>query len=163
MEVTARRIGRLLRMVRPRRGFAPTAAALACLTLAPAAAHAGVGASAVPTFPTQATVGNAGLPASVELRNTNTDVNASHTNTVCNFGDPSPCPAGSPGITLIPACGQLGPFSACTAPDPGVFDISDVATGQVGTACAGMVFDVIVADAATGQVRFTPRGGDHVT
>jgi len=150
-------------MVRPRRGFAPTVAALACLTLAPAAAQAGVGASAVPTFPTEATVGNAGLPASVELRNTNTDIDATHANTVCNFGDPSPCPAGSPGITVIPACGQLGPFSACTAPDPGVFQISDTATGQAGTECAGMAFNVAVADPATGQVRFTPQGGAHVT
>ena len=162
MEVTARRIGRLLRMIRPRRAFAPAAAALACLTLAPAAAQAGVGASAVPTFPTEATVGNAGLPASVELRNTNTDVNATHTNTVCNFGDSFQC-IGSPGITVIPACGQLGADSDCTAPDPGVFRISDTAAGQAGTECAGMVFDVALADPATGRVRFTPQGGAHVT
>ena len=162
MEVTARRIGRLLRMIRPRRAFAPAAAALACLTLAPAAAQAGVGTSAVPSFPTEATVGNAGLPASVELRNTNTDVNATHTNTVCNFGDSFQC-IGSPGITVIPACGQLGADSDCTAPDPGVFRISDTAAGQAGTECAGMVFDVALADPATGRVRFTPQGGAHVT
>jgi hypothetical protein len=163
MQVMARRAGSLLTMRWPCRGLILATVTFTLVVMAPSVAHAGVGASAVPSFPAEATVGNTGLPGSIELRNTNTDVNATHTNTVCNFGDPSPCPAGSPGITLIPACGQLGPFSACIAPDPGVFAISTVATGQAGTACAGMIFDVIVADAATGAVRFTPRGGEHVT
>jgi hypothetical protein len=162
MDGSVRRLGAMLIGIRPPRGVAAVAA-VAWLVLAPEVAQAGVGASAVPSFPTEATVGNTGLPASIELRNTNTDANAGHTNTVCNFGDPSPCPAGDPGITLIPACGQLGPFSACTAPDPGVFRISDLATGQAGTECAGMVFIVSLADPATGQVRFTPQGGAHVT
>lgn len=163
MERRGRRIGGMLGRIRPTHGVAPVAVAVAWLTLAPAVAHAGVGASAVPSFPAEATVGNTGLPASIELRNTNTDTNAGHTNTVCNFGDPSPCPSGSPGITLIPACGQLGAFSACTAPDPGVFRISDLATGQTGTECAGMAFNVSLAEPSTGQVRFTPQGGAHVT
>jgi hypothetical protein len=122
-----------------------------------------VGASAVPSFPAAVTVGNTGVPASVELRNANNDADAGATNTVCNFGDAFPCPSGDPGITLIPACGQLGAFSACTGPEPGVFRISDTATGAAGTACAGMVFNVSLIDPATGQVRFTPQGGAHVT
>ena len=139
------------------------AGAIAAAGLLPAAAEAGVGASAVPSFPAAVTVGNAGVPASLELRNANNDADAGATNTVCNFGDGFPCPAGDPGITLIPACAQLGAFSACSGPEPGVFRISDTATGAAGTACAGMVFNVSLIDPATGQVRFTPQGGAHVT
>jgi hypothetical protein len=145
------------------RGAAAMLAALICLALTPAVAQAGIGASAVPTFPADVTVGNAGVAASVELRNTDTDANAGDTNTVCNFGDGAPCPAGDPGITLIPSCGRLGAFSSCTGAEPGVFRISDLATGEPGTACAGMAFNVGLADPANGQVRFTPQGGAHVT
>jgi hypothetical protein len=151
-----------MRIRRPR-GLAATLAGLICLALTPAVAQAGVGASAVPTFPADVTVGNTGVTGSIELRNTDTDVNAGDTNTVCNFGDGAPCPAGDPGITLIPSCSRLGPFSACTGAEPGVFRISDLATGDPGTACAGMVFNVSLVDPANGQVRFTPQGGAHVT
>jgi hypothetical protein len=149
--------------IRPPRGAAATLAALIFLALAPAAAQAGVGASAVPTFPTEVTVGNTGVAASIELRNTDNDANAGDTNTVCNFGDGAPCPAGDPGITLIPSCSRLGAFSACTGAEPGVFRISDTATGEAGSACAGMVFNVSLVDPANGQVRFTPQGGAHVS
>ena len=103
---------------------------IAVLGVLPAAAEAGVGASAVPSFPAAVTVGNTGVPATIELRNANNDADAGATNTVCNFGDGFPCPAGDPGITLIPACAQLGAFSACTGPEPGVFRISDTATAN---------------------------------
>jgi hypothetical protein len=148
--------------IRRARAVAALPAVLICL-LTPAVAQAGVGASAVPTFPTDVTVGNTGVPAAIELRNTDNDSNAGDTNTVCNFGDGAPCPAGDPGITLIPSCSQLGPFSACMGAEPGVFRISDLATGENGTACAGMVFNVSLVDPANGQVRFTPQGGAHVT
>jgi hypothetical protein len=133
-------------------------APLALVALVPAAAHAGVGASAVPSFPPVVTVGAAGIPASIELRNTNTGANVADVNTVCNAGDPAPCPAGVRGIVLIPACAAQGPDAACTQAEPGVFAISPTATGAAGTACAGTIFDTVVADAATGLVRFTPRG-----
>src|SRR5215210_5504003 len=140
-----------------------TAGAIAVVGVLPAAAEAGVGASAVPSFPAAVTVGNTGVPATLEVRNANNDADAGATNTVCNFGDGFPCPAGDPGITLIPACGQLGAFSSCTSPEPGVFRISDTATGAAGTTCAGIVFNVNLIDPATGQVRFTPQAGAHVT
>jgi hypothetical protein len=149
--------------IRPPRGAAATLAALICVALAPTVAEAGVGASAVPTFPADVTVGNAGVAASIELRNTDTDANAGDTNTVCNFGDGAPCPAGDLGITLIPSCSSLGAFSSCTGAEPGVFRISDGATGVAGTACAGMAFNVSLVDPANGQVRFTPQGGAHVS
>ena len=111
-----------------------------------------------PISPRAVTVGNAGVPASIEIRNTNADANAAQPNTVCNFGDGAPCPAGDPGITLIPACNQLGVvLRRARAREPGVFRVSDTATGAAGTACAGMVFNVALADPANGQVRFTPQ------
>jgi len=143
--------------------LAAAAAAIALLGGFPAAAQAGVGASAVPSFPTSVTVGTAGVPATIEVRNANNDANTGDTNTVCNFGDGFPCPAGDPGITLIPSCGALGAFSSCATPEPGVFRLSDTATGAAGTACAGMVFNVGLIDPADGRVRFTPQGGAHVT
>ena len=149
----------------PGRAIAIVVAGLGLAALLPGVAQAGVGAGAVPTFPTSATVGNAGLPASVELRNNNSAPNEGETNTVCNFGDGGPCPVGDPGITLIPSCGQLGAFSTCTpaGADPGVIRVSDTATGAAGTACAGMGFNVTLIEATLGQVRFTPQGGAHVT
>jgi hypothetical protein len=148
---------------RPPRGVVTTLATMLCLALSPGAAEAGVGASAVPAFPADVTVGNTGVPASIELRNTDNDANAGDTNTVCNFGDGAPCPAGDTGITLIPSCSALGAFSACTGAEPGVFRVSDIATGEAGSACAGMVFGVSLVNPANGQVRFTPQSGAHVT
>ncbi len=132
-------------------------APLALIALFTGVAHAGVGASAVPSFPPSVTVGESGLEGTIELRNTNTDGNAGQTNTVCNAGDTSPCPAGTRGITLTPSCAAQGPDAACTAFDPGVFAVSPTAVGAADTACAGTVFDTEIADAATGEVRFTPR------
>jgi hypothetical protein len=164
MDGTARGDGRMRRTRCPQ-GVAAAVGGLACLVLAlaPAGAQAGVGASAVPTSPANVTVGNAGVAGVIELRNTDTDANAGQTNIVCNFGDGAPCPAGDPGITLIPSCSRLGPFSSCTGAEPGVFRVSDVATGQAGTACAAMVFNVSLINPANGQVRFTPQGGAHVS
>src|SRR5688572_31755030 len=102
-------------------------APLTLAALLPGTAHAGVGASAVPSFPPVVTVGQTGLEASIELRNTNTDDNAADINTVCNAGDASPCPAGARGIVLIPSCAAQGPDAACTRFDPGVFTIAKTA------------------------------------
>jgi hypothetical protein len=126
-------------------------------------ASAGLGAGATPTFPATVTVGNTGVAATIQLENDNTAPNT--TSTVCNFGDALPCPAGDPGITLIPSCGQLGAFSACApaGADPGVFQVSAGATGVAGSACAGMPFAVTLIDPTFGQLRFTPQPpGTHV-
>lgn len=136
-------------------------AACCALSLLPAAASAGVGASAVPSFPPTVTVGDTGVPASIELSNANSGADSGGTNTVCNAGDPAPCPPGSRGIVLVPSCTDQGPDAACTGLDPGVFAISPTATGEAGTTCAGLVFDVAAADPASGAVRFTPRAS-HV-
>ncbi len=127
-------------------------------------ADAGLGASAAPIFPGVVTIGNTGLPVSIQLRNNNSAPNTSDTNVVCNTGDPSPCPAGEPGITLIPSCGMLGIDSVCTpaGADPGVFQVSAGAVGRAGTACAGMDFDIKVLDPAFGRLVFIPQAGGHV-
>jgi hypothetical protein len=130
-------------------------------------AEAGYGAAAAPTFPAAVTVGNTGLPAYVQLRNNNSPPNDGDINTVCNFGDPLPCPAGDPGITLITSCGQLGSFSECApaGADPGAFRVSPTGVGAVGTACAGVVFDITPIDPGSnifGQLRLTPQAGAHV-
>ena len=137
---------------------------LASCMLAPAAAHAGIGASATPTFPTSVTVGQTGLSATLEVANANTTPNTGATNTVCNANDGAPCPAGA-SITLIPSCGMLGPDADCTPAgyDPGVLQISSTGEGVFGTSCGGLIFDLTPADAASGRLFVTPRSGAHVT
>ena len=156
----------------PRPGSSPLARCLVALVAVSlsvvfgwsATADAGLGASAAPTFPGVVAIGNTGLPASIQLRNNNSAPNTSDTNVVCNGGDPLPCPAGEPGITLIPSCGMLGIDSVCTPAgvDPGVFQVSPTAIGRVGTACAGMVFGVQLLDPVFGRLVFTPLTGGHV-
>jgi hypothetical protein len=125
-------------------------------------AHAGLAHSTGPVFPTTIKVGATGVPVSLVLTNNNTPNNVSTPNTVCNFGDALPCPAGDPGITLIPSCGALGLQSACVAPDPGVFRLSTTAVGAPRTECAGMTFTITEIDPVYGQYRFTPDNGQHV-
>jgi hypothetical protein len=125
-------------------------------------ADAGLGAGAAPTFPTVVIAGATGVPASIKLQNDNTPPQTS--STVCNVGDGLPCPPGDPGITLIPACGKLGTFSACdpAGADPGVFQVSPTAVGRAGSACAGLNFNVTLIDPVFGQLRFTPESLAHV-
>jgi LPXTG-motif cell wall-anchored protein len=130
-------------------------------------ALAGMGASAAPTFPTAVVAGATGVPASITLKNDNTDPQVS--STICNYGDLSPCPAPTapdpPGITLIPSCGQLSGFTDCdpVGADPGVFQLSPTAIGQVGTACADMGFNVqLIPGSIFGMYRFTPESSQHV-
>jgi LPXTG-motif cell wall-anchored protein len=134
------------------------------LVAAPGVADAGLGTGAAPSFPNQVALGQVGLPASITLSNENTSGNTNSVNTVCNFGDGLPCPAGDPGITLIPSCGQFGSFSVCAGAgaEPGVLAVSATGVGEAGTACAGMVFDIALIDPTFGQLRFTPRNGAHV-
>ena len=142
------------------------AADVLVLALAPGVAQAAVGAGASLTFPSSVTVGQTGVPASVTVQNLNSGEESSFTNSVCNPGDGSP-PCASPenGIVVVPSCGQLTAGQCDFAgADPGVFQVSTTGTGQVGSACAGTVFDVTVFNAATGAVRFTPMvPGAHVT
>jgi hypothetical protein len=138
-------------------------APLAVSCFGPGNASAGLGAGATPSFPSLVTIGETAVSATIQLENDNTAPNT--TSTVCNFGDALPCPAGDPGITLIPSCGQLGAFSACTpaGADPGVFQVSAAAVGAAGSACAGMPFAVTLIDPAFGRLRFTPQPpGTHV-
>ena len=125
---------------------------------------AGMGASATPTFPTAVVAGATGVPASITLKNDNTDPQVS--STICNLGDLPPCPAGgTAGITLIPSCGQLVGFTECdpVGADPGVFQLSPTAIGQAGTACADMGFNVqLIPGSIFGMYRFTPESSQHV-
>jgi hypothetical protein len=138
---------------------------VACALALPAAAQAGVGGSTVPAFPSTVTVGDTGVPASIAVSNRNDGAEAGALNTVCNAGDPLPCPAGQRGITLTPACSQLGADSACAAAgaEPGVLRVSSSATGVAGTTCSGMTFTVAQVDTTFGLMSFTPDGGQHVS
>ncbi|MCA1684153.1 MAG: Ig-like domain repeat protein, partial [Actinobacteria bacterium] len=101
-----------------------------------------------PTFPTPVTVGQKGLPASLQIVNAATPPESTGTVTL-NL------------ITLVPSCGTdvVGPPTGdcpLANADPGVFTLSSTAVGEAGTACAGITFTVMVIDPATGQVQFIP-------
>jgi hypothetical protein len=107
----------------------------------PAGASGNVSAS--PIFPTSSTVGQTGIPASISIGNNSTAPESGGNLTVTD-------------ITLVPSCGSLS-FGDCPAAndDPGVYAVS-AATGEPGTACAGMTFTVTTIVAAQGKLRFTP-------
>jgi hypothetical protein len=123
-------------------GLAATLATAACFTVAPSAAIADPGLTVAPTMPTTA-VGDAGVTGSLTLTNANT---APDTTATVNL------------ITLVPSCGGLDANGACNVANPGVFDLSPTAQGAVGTACAGISFDVTPLGDAYGTVSFIPTG-----
>ena len=144
------------------RVLAPIAFALGALALAPASALAGAQMGAGPTFPDSVTVGQTGVKGTVVLEHTSTSTEASLLATVCNKGE---CAGPSEGITITPSCGAINAVPACTAPDPGVFEVAPVATLAPGSSCGlppAHPFDVAVADPVTGKLRITPKGGAHV-
>ena len=139
---------------------------LGLLVLAPGSAQASVAAQMSVHFPFQATVGQTQLPAFVRLLNTNGPPDDNLTNTVCNVGDGSPCESPGSGISLVPSCKETNGNAQCTGAgaDPGVFGLSATGTGHAGTACEGVIFDIVATGDAFGTVRFVPRpGGSHVT
>jgi hypothetical protein len=149
-----------------RRAVIATLAVLGALCTAPAAAPAAPGASAALATAASVTVGQAGVAGSITLTNANTGAEAGTTNVVCNAGAGSPClGANERGIELVPSCAIEDELACATGnADPGVFQVSPVATGRLGSACAGMAFAVSVSDPATGAARFTPQpAGTAVT
>lgn len=125
-------------------------------------AGATVFGSVTPQAPTTVTLGAGAVAMSVTVANANTGADATRTNFVCNVGDPVPCPAGGHGITLTPSCAAVDASSRCTTPDPGAFALPATAAGRTGTACAGIVFDVVLVDANSGRSRLTPQGGSSI-
>lgn len=139
--------------------------ALAGLALLPAAAEAGSNGAGEIAFPTQVTVGQTGIPASISMENRNTFPDDAQTNGVCNLGDGSPpCDSPEPGVELVPTCKQVA-AGRCTAAgaDPGVFQLSSQGVGRQGSVCAGTLFAISPPDPITGAVRFDPLpAGTHV-
>lgn len=115
-----------------------------------------------PQAPATVTLGAGSVAMSVTVTNANTGADATKTNFICDVGDPVPCPAGGHGITITPSCAAVDASSRCTTPDPGAFALPATAIGRSGTACAGIVFDVVVVDANSGRSRLTPQGGSTV-
>ncbi|MDJ0770574.1 MAG: hypothetical protein QNJ12_17400 [Ilumatobacter sp.] len=149
------------------RAVVVTATVALGLAIAPASVEAGVGASAVPSFPSVITLGDTGVTASIVLRNQNTvdaDGDDTRSNTICNAGDAFPCPAGGEGITLVPSCGVVAAPTACdpTGADAGVFVLGPTATGSAagGSECGGIDFTVALIDPVFGKYRFTPTAGN---
>jgi hypothetical protein len=127
-------------------------------------AQANPGASASVATAASVTVGQAGVPGSITLTNTNTPPDQGTTNVVCRPGDNPPCLANERGIELVPACAIQDELTCATGnADPGAIAVSPVARGQTGSSCDGMAFSVAVSDPVTGAVRFTPPAGQAVT
>jgi hypothetical protein len=153
-----------LRPMRSGRWLVTSLAVIAgCLALPVAVAQAGQGNSTTPTFPVGAKVGDTAIDASISIVNSSTPPQSGGTSTICNVGDAGQC-AGDEGITLVPSCGLIDPMvRTCTGPDPGVFGVTSPPVGATGSGCAGIPFDVTVADATLGKLRFTPQNGVHIS
>src|SRR5262249_37549343 len=118
-------------------------------------AFAGIAVSIPPNYPPNVNVGQMNVPVSVVLTNNSAD-------------DP-----GNPGVDTsrqvtidtvfhTPACDNVDPTFQCPAGfrEPGVFQVVGPAIGSGGFAgCAG-TWTIGAPDALTGEVKFTPPGGD---
>lgn len=129
-----------------RRRHGALAALLVLAVLVPiTAAQAAPSVGVIVNFPTTATVGQTGLPATFTVLNISTAPDEAGSVTVGQ-------------LTLIPSCSNFDP--GCdgpgSIPDPGTFDLSATGTGQAGTACAGRQFSITEINPATGQVSFQP-------
>ncbi len=135
-------------------------------------ANAGIGASSTPSFPSVVQVGQAGYGAFILVTNQNSvDPPGSGTprddtgqpNIVCNASTVVPC-SGEPGITLTPSCGLLAAGAVCAVAgsDPRVLKVSSTGKGSADSSCPDMLFNIEEISATTGQLRFTPIGGQSV-
>jgi hypothetical protein len=140
--------------VRPAiQGLVGLVVAIVSFLVAVPSAVAGVGLSITPTFPTRVTVGQIGIPASIQVVNGSTPA-ASSGNLTINR------------LNLVPSCRNTrfvgnGDCRAAAA-DRGVFRLSATGTGEAATACADQIFTIKPLDVATGQVAFIPVGGPIV-
>ncbi len=144
-------------------------AVLSVLAVAPGSAHAGAGASAIPSIMSPLVVGDTGS-AQIVIENRNENLPGepfdfeTATNIVCNEINPpgTNCAPTTEGITYTPACGATGMFSVCSQPDPDVLSLLPSATGIDGT-CTGMLFDVTAMGDALGRYLFTPQALGQVS
>ena len=129
---------------------------IAALAVWTSAARAATSGAANLNFPATVTVGQTGVPASLEIVNLNTAPDGGVTNVVCNSDDQAQ-PCIGQGILLVPSCKEASAFE-CTAAsvDPGVFGISSTGAGRLGTACAGMRFDITPANPTSGAMAIRP-------
>jgi len=111
---------------------------MASALLVAAPAFAGVGGSVAPTYPTGPLHVGDTFPATLTITNSSNGANAGDRVSVSN-------------IRHTPSCGEAE--VACTLADPGVFDVSS-GTGEAGTACAGVKFQVSPVNEASGEVQF---------
>lgn len=121
-------------------------AATALLGSPAGAAPTGVGGADIPSFPggTVVQVGQSGILGRMTIVNLSDGLQATGDVELSN-------------IKYTPSCATTAPTGVCPAADvdPGVFTVSSPASGVSG-ACAGTSFTVSVADAATGELLFTP-------
>ncbi len=133
------------RFVRTPRVVIATAIGLSCFVVGIPAAIAGELLSVSPDFPSSVTVGQTGVPASLQITNVSTPPTSSVV---------------LQAIQLTPSCGSATPAAFCPAAqaDPGVLQASASGTGRAGSACAGQTFTIAIIDPITGQWGFTPVG-----
>jgi hypothetical protein len=140
------------------------AAAIVCTTsfaVAPSAALATPGLDVTLAPPSVVAAGDTAVPGSLTLTNTNTLPETIAT--ICNAGDPLPCPVGGNGITLVPSCGGVdAATSTCAVPSLGVFKVSPTANGATGTECARVPFTVTPLNDGFGTVSLSPPPGMNI-
>jgi hypothetical protein len=121
---------------------------LASLVVGVPSAFAGLGLGVTPTFPSSETIGQTGIPVSLQILNASTAPESAGNITIDTIQVVPACGTGA----SVPATGDCPVANA----DPGVMPTSATGVGEAGTACAGITFTIAVDDPATGEVTFTP-------
>ncbi len=123
------------------------------LGLAPALAQGAIAGTTTVVFPSEVTVGQTGVPATITITNANSGGDTNTANTICATGDPGFC--GGAGITLQPACSGLSGQDCFPGnEEPGVFASAPTASGRTGSACQDVSF-AVSTDPVTGKLSLT--------
>jgi uncharacterized repeat protein (TIGR01451 family) len=128
------------------RGLQVFGASLALAALAAAPAWAGVGGAAGPTWPAVLAVGDP-VSAYIDIVNASDGVNASENVDILL-------------ITFTPSCSAAS-VGQCTAPDPGVFNLTSVAIGDPQSACKNTFF-TLVGPSPGGVFTLSPNQPIHL-
>ena len=101
---------------------------------------------------TPVAVGDTGLDARLEIRNSSTEPDGDDPITIEEIFP------GVPAISVVPSCGTPLPSGSGDCPPPntdvGVFAVSATGSGEAG--CEGIDFTIAVVDPPTGKLSFTP-------
>jgi cysteine-rich repeat protein len=121
-------------------------------------AYAGIRIAVGPDYPDTVTVGDTNVDVTIAVKNDSFGGEITHDVYLESVKHRPSCKSGAAGACTL---------AADPANDPDVFEFTgglpNTATGQAGSACAGVIFTVTLNNAATGELLFTPPTPTTIT